>query len=308
MKYYAALYMRLSKDDGQSESTGISAQRSILRLYSKEHGFEIAGEYIDDGYSGTNFDRPAFRRMIADIECKRINLVLTKDLSRLGRNYIAAGEYTEIYFPGKGVRFIAIGDGYDSADPTEDITPFRHVINEMYARDISRKIRSSLYARMKDGIYIGNFAPYGYEKDPVNKGRLVIDTTVSEVIRAIFSLAANGCTTQMIAEFLNEAKTPCPLVYRCQKYQLDIRRYPHVHHFVWTSSTIRKIIRNEVYIGNTVQHKTSRPTFKCKVSLINPSGEWIRVENTHEAIVDSNMFDLAQKAISPTKHGNGNRL
>ncbi len=166
MKYKAALYMRLSKDDGQSESVGISAQRRILKAYSKEHGFEIEDEYIDDGFSGTNFERPAFKRMIKDIEQKRINLVLTKDLSRLGRNYIAAGEYTEIYFPGKGVRYIAVSDGYDSASPNDDIAPFRHVVNEMYARDISRKIRSSLYARMKDGVYIGNFAPYGYEKSP----------------------------------------------------------------------------------------------------------------------------------------------
>ena len=271
MKYKAALYMRLSKDDGQSESVGISAQRRILKAYSKEHGFEIEDEYIDDGFSGTNFERPEFKRMIKDIEQKRINLVLTKDLSRLGRNYIAAGEYTEIYFPGKGVRYIAVSDGYDSASPNDDIAPFRHVVNEMYARDISRKIRSSLYARMKDGVYIGNFAPYGYEKSPDDKGRLIIDHAVFEAVRAIFSLAANGCTTRSIAEFLNESKT-------------------------------------EVYIGNTVQHKTVKPSFKLKTSLINPSGDWIRVEGTHEAIIDRETFIQAQNSLSQPKHGNGHRL
>ena len=308
MKYKAALYMRLSKDDGQSESVGISAQRRILKAYSKEHGFEIEDEYIDDGFSGTNFERPAFKRMIKDIEQKRINLVLTKDLSRLGRNYIAAGEYTEIYFPGKGVRYIAVSDGYDSASPNDDIAPFRHVVNEMYARDISRKIRSSLYARMKDGVYIGNFAPYGYEKAPDDKGRLVIDHAVFEAVRAIFSLAANGCTTRSIAEFLNESKTLCPLVYRCQKYGLDIRNYTSFKNRGWTSSTVRKIIRNEVYIGNTVQHKTVKPSFKLKTSLINPSGDWIRVEGTREAIIDRETFIQAQNSLSQPKHGNGHRL
>ena len=308
MKYMAALYMRLSKDDGQNESVGIGAQRRILTAYSKEHGFEIADEYVDDGYSGTNFERPAFKRMIEDIENKRINLVLTKDLSRLGRNYITTGEYTEIYFPGKGVRYIAVGDGYDSANANDDIAPFRHVVNEMYARDISRKIRSSLYARMKDGVYIGNFAPYGYEKDSADKGRLVIDTEVFEVVRAIFSLAANGCSTRMIADFLNESKTPCPLVYRCQKYGLNITNYTRFQNRGWIPSTVRKIIRNEVYIGNTVQHKTTKPSFKLKTSLVNPSGDWIRVEGTHEAIIDSDTFIQAQKSLSQTKHGNGYRM
>ena len=161
---------------------------------------------------------------------------------------------------------------------------------------------------MKDGVYIGNFAPYGYEKSPDDKGRLIIDHAVFEAVRAIFGLAANGCTTRSIAQFLNESKTQCPLVYRCQKYGLDIRNYTSFKNRGWTSSTVRKIIRNEVYIGNTVQHKTVKPSFKLKTSLINPSGDWIRVEGTHEAIIDRETFIQAQNSLSQPKHGNGHRL
>ena len=161
---------------------------------------------------------------------------------------------------------------------------------------------------MKDGVYIGNFAPYGYEKNSADKGRLVIDSQVYEVVRAIFGLAANGCTTRSIAQFLNESKTQCPLVYRCQKYGLDIKNYTSFKNRGWTSSTVRKILRNEVYIGNTVQHKTTKPSFKLRTSLVNPSGDWIRVEGTHEAIVDRETFDRAQITLSRPKHGDGHRM
>ena len=177
---------------------------------------------------------------------------------------------------------------------------------EAYAKQpTAKKLRDKV---MKDGVYIGNFAPYGYEKAPDDKGRLVIDHAVFEAVRAIFSLAANGCNTRSIAEFLNESKTLCPLVYRCQKYGLDIRNYTSFKNRGWTSSTVRKIIRNEVYIGNTVQHKTVKPSFKLKTSLINPSGDWIRVEGTHEAIIDRETFIQAQNSLSQPKHGNGHRL
>ena len=154
MEYAAGLYMRLSREDGKRESAGIESQRLMLREYAKRKGFLIVGEYVDDGYSGTNYERPAFERLRQDIESGKINMVITKDLSRLGRNYIASGELTEEYFPSHNVRFIAINDGYDSADGEEDISPFRHVINEMYARDLSRTIRSALYAKMYEGQYI----------------------------------------------------------------------------------------------------------------------------------------------------------
>lgn len=311
-KYTAGLYMRLSKDDGNNESSSIGNQRKILRAFSKEKCFEIYDEYIDDGYSGTNFERPEFKRMIEDIENKKINLVITKDLSRLGRDYITTGQYTEIYFPGKGVRYIAINDGYDSEGPYGDIAPFKNVVNEMYARDISRKIRSSLLIRMKDGHYIGNFAPYGYEKDKDNKSHLKVDKAVSEVLRAIFCLAANGCTPGKIAEFLNETGISSPIVYRCKKYGIELKNYAECKKHIWTSATVRKILKNEVYIGNTVQHKTSKLSFKVKASLRIPQNEWIKVENTHEPIIDKNTFESAQNQLAvrntKTTHGNGHRM
>lgn len=310
--YTAGLYMRLSKDDGNSESSSIGNQRKLLRTFSYENNFEIYDEYIDDGYSGTNFERPQFQRLLEDIENRKINLVITKDLSRLGRDYITTGQYTEIYFPGKGVRYIAVNDGYDSDSPYSDIAPFKNVVNEMYARDISRKIRSSLLVRMNDGHYIGNFAPYGYEKDAENKSHLCIDYDVCEVLQAIFSLTADGCTPRIVAEFLNEAGILSPIVYRCEKYGMKLENYKECKNHIWSAASVRKIVKNEVYVGNTVQHKTSKLSFKVKTSLKNSPDEWIRVENTHEAIIDKKTFETAQIMLSSrntkTTHGNGNRM
>ena len=185
-KYVAALYMRLSKDDGKIESSSISNQRKILKRYAEENCFDIYKEYIDDGYSGTSFDRPAWNKMITDIENGSINTVMVKDLSRIGRDYIISGQYTEIYFPSKGVRLIAVNDGYDSFGGFSDMIPFRNVLNEMYARDISRKIRSSLHSKMLEGSFIGNFAPYGYKKDENNKNHLIIDYASAEIVKRIF--------------------------------------------------------------------------------------------------------------------------
>ena len=202
--YTAALYMRLSKDDdGAAESASIITQRKMLRSYAAEHGYVVFDEYVDDGWSGTNFDRPDFKRMIGDIEAKKVNMVITKDLSRLGRDYITAGQYTEIYFPSKGVRYIAIHDGYDSDSPYSDIAPFKNVINEMYARDTSKKIRSAFATKMRDGAYIAAFAPYGYQKDPADKNHLVVDRQSGQVVKRIFRMAAEGAPPTEIARSLN---------------------------------------------------------------------------------------------------------
>ena len=216
--YRAGLYMRLSKDDGVGESSSITTQRKILRAYAEEHGFSVYDEYMDDGWSGTNFERPEFKRMISDIEAGHINLVLTKDLSRLGRDYITAGQYTEIYFPSKGVRYIAINDGYDSDSPYTDIAPFKNVINEMYARDTSRKIRSAFSAKMQGGSYIGNFAPYGYQKDPGDKNHLVPDPVTAPIVQRLFRLAEAGTGLSEIARLLNGEGVVTPAVYRCMTH------------------------------------------------------------------------------------------
>ncbi len=203
-EYRAGLYMRLSREDGErearGESAGIESQRLLLRAYASERGFSVLDEYVDDGYSGVRYDRPQFQRMLTDIEAGRINLVLVKDLSRLGRNYIASGELTEVYFPERRVRLIAVNDGYDSEREEDDLAPFRHVMNEMYARDISKKIKTALRAKMLEGQYIGSFAPYGYKKCEEDRHTLVPDTPAAEVVRRVFLLAAEGETAAKIAE------------------------------------------------------------------------------------------------------------
>ena len=293
--YKAALYMRLSKDDdGTSESASITTQRKMLRSYAADQGFQVFDEYVDDGWSGTNFDRPDFKRMIADIEAGKVNLVLTKDLSRLGRDYITAGQYTEIYFPSKGVRYIAINDGYDSDSPYTDIAPFKNVINEMYARDTSKKIRSAFTTKMRDGAYIAAFAPYGYQKDPADKNHLVVDTQSGEIVKQIFRLAANGALPIEIARTLNAQGTPSPAVYRCMTHEeLDVNQYSQRQE--WTSATITKMLRNVVYLGHTAQGKTTKVSFKSHLTVSNPRAEWIVIENTHEALVDAETFDLVRR-------------
>lgn len=293
--YTAALYMRLSKDDdGAAESASIITQRKMLRSYAAEHGYVVFDEYVDDGWSGTNFDRPDFKRMIADIEAKKVNMVITKDLSRLGRDYITAGQYTEIYFPSKGVRYIAIHDGYDSDSPYSDIAPFKNVINEMYARDTSKKIRSAFATKMRDGAYIAAFAPYGYQKDPVDKNHLVVDRQSGQVVKRIFRMAAEGAPPAEIARGLNERGIPPPAVYRCMTHDgLDVNAYSKRQE--WTSATIAKMLRNVVYLGHIAQGKTTKVSFKSQLTLSNPRDEWIVVENTHEALVDQETFDLARR-------------
>lgn len=202
--YRAALYMRLSRDDeGVSESASIATQRSMLRKFTEEHGYCIYDEYIDDGYSGTNFERPSFKRMLDDIETGKINMVITKDLSRLGRDYITTGQYTEIYFPSRKVRYIAVNDGYDSYAPHTDIAPFKNLLNEMYARDISRKIRSAFTAKMQEGAFVGSKAPYGYKRDPADKHHLVADPAAAIVVKKIFRSAADGISPINIARSLS---------------------------------------------------------------------------------------------------------
>ena len=293
--YTAALYMRLSKDDdGAAESASIITQRKMLRSYAAEHGYAVFGEYVDDGWSGTNFDRPDFKRMIGDIEAKKVNMVITKDLSRLGRDYITAGQYTEIYFPSKGVRYIAINDGYDSDSPYSDIAPFKNVINEMYARDTSKKIRSAFATKMRDGAYIAAFAPYGYQKDPADKNHLVVDRQSGQVVKRIFRMAAEGAPPAEIARSLNERGIPPPAVYRCMTHDgLEVSAYSKRQE--WTSATIAKMLRNVVYLGHIAQGKTTKISFKSHLTLSNPRDEWIVVENTHEALVDQETFDLVRR-------------
>ncbi len=231
--------------------------------------------------------------MLADIEAGKIDIVITKDLSRLGRDYITSGEYTERYFPEHGVRYIAVNDGFDSQDQWNDIAPFKHVINEMYARDASKKIRSAFLTKMKDGAYIGNFAPYGYQKDPENKNHLLIDYETASIVQEIFEKAKDGARPIDIARDLNERGVPSPAMYRCIKHpHLDINHYTQRQE--WTSSTICKILHNCVYLGHTAQGKTSKVSFKSKTTLHKTEDDWIIVPNTHQPLVTQTTYDIVR--------------
>ncbi len=292
--YRAALYMRLSKEDeGSSESSSIATQRKMLRAFASENNFSIYDEYIDDGVSGTTFERPEFLRMKTDIEEGFINIVITKDLSRLGRDYISTGNLTEIYFPSKGVRYIAINDGYDSDSAYTDIAPFRNVINEMYARDTSKKIKSAFQVKMQAGEFISNFAPYGYEKDPKNKNHLVIDDEVAPIVKEMFQLAVQGKSPKEIARTFNDRGILTPSAYRCvKKPYLDLDNYSKRKE--WTSSIICKMLRNIVYVGDLAQGKTSKISFKSKITVSKPRENWCVVENTHSPIVTRETFNIVR--------------
>ena len=293
--YRAALYMRLSRDDdGEGESSSISTQRKMLCSYAMENGFDIYKEYVDDGYSGTNFDRPAWNQLLRDIEAKQVNLVITKDLSRLGRDYIMTGQLTEVYFPSRGIRYIAVNDGYDSDSPWSDIAPFKNIINEMYARDTSKKIRSSFQTKIKEGAFIGNFAPFGYQKDPEDKNHLIVDPLAAVIVREIFQWAEQGEAPARIAERLNQRKVLTPALYRCAgRPYLNPDSYTKRKE--WTSGTVCKLLSNPVYLGQIVQGKTAKVSFKSPMTFRKPREEWVVVEDMHEPLISREVFDRVRR-------------
>ncbi|SET91657.1 recombinase family protein [Lacrimispora sphenoides] len=293
--YKAALYMRLSKDDdGTGESSSIGTQRKMLRSYAIENDFEIYGEYVDDGYSGTNFDRPSWKRLLKDIDARKVNLVITKDLSRLGRDYIMTGQLTEIYFPSRGIRYIAVNDGYDSDSPWSDIAPFKNIVNEMYARDTSKKIRSAFQTKINEGAFIGNFAPYGYQKDPQNKNHLLVDPVAASIVREIFEWAEQGAAPSQIAEILNKRKVLTPAMYRCaERPYLNLDDYSRRKE--WTSGTVCKLLSNPVYLGHIVQGKTVKVSFKSSMTLRKPRNEWVVVKDKHEPLISGETYERVRR-------------
>lgn len=241
--YNTALYLRLSRDDElQGESSSITTQRSMLRQYAAENGLNVIEEYADDGWSGTNFDRPNFQRMIEDIEAGKINCVVTKDLSRLGRNYILTGQYTELYFPSRSVRYIAINDGVDSAKGESEIAPFKNIINEWVARDTSRKVKSAMKVRFAEGAHYGAYAPLGYRKDPDTKGKLLIDEETRWIIEKIFDLAFHGMGAAKITKTLIEEKVPTSAWLNYQKYGTFAHIFegqPESKRYLWTIGQVK---------------------------------------------------------------------
>ena len=295
--YNVGLYIRLSREDDDKayESESITNQKSLLLQYAKENNLRIYDIYIDDGFSGTNFDRPGFKRLIKDIELKKINMVITKDMSRLGRDYIGTGELVEKYFPEHNVRYIAVTDNIDTyLDSTNnDIAPFKAIMNDFYAKDISKKIKSSLKAKMKDGKYVGGRAPFGYTKDPDNKNQLVIDEEQAIIVRRIFEMALNGLTYYKIADILTNEGIKTPAAYYefewCGNYNPNFNK--------WNSKTIHDILNNRVYTGDLVQGRRCKVNYKVKKIVKNNPNNYIVVENTHEAIVDKDVFYEVQKKL-----------
>ncbi len=300
----AAIYCRLSRDDGSEyESNSISNQRDILRRYAAEHGFHIYNEYVDDGISGLTFDRPDFKRMNADIEAGRINVVLCKDLSRLGRVNAMVAYYTEIYFPDNGVRFVAINDSIDTLRGENEMMGLKSVINEMYARDISKKIRSTMHNMALKGQYKAPYALYGYSKDPSDKHKLIVNEETAPVVQRIFRMAAEGIGPYTISAQLMNEQILTPRAYLANKTGKfstlkDTQNYPTE----WCPTTIVSMLKNREYLGHTISQKQTTKSFKSKSSINRPKDEWIEVQDTHPALVDEQTFDTVQGFIK-TKRG-----
>ncbi len=273
----------------------------MLRQYAAEHGLTVVDEYIDDGWSGTNFERPSFQRMIDDIEDGKINCVATKDLSRLGRNYILTGQYTEIYFPSKGVRYIAINDNVDTINGESELAPFLNILNEMHARQTSKKVKAAMHTRFANGAHYGAYAPLGYVKDPDKKGHLLIDPETRWIVEKIFDLAVHGRGAASITRILVEEKVPTPGWLNYERYGTFANIYagaPAEKAYAWTIAQVKSILKEETYIGHSVHNKQSNISFKNKKKVRKPQEEWYRVENTHEAIISEEAFQKVQELIA----------
>ncbi len=284
------MYIRLSREDGdKQESESIGNQRKILQRYVKENNLCLVKEYVDDGISGTTFDRPSFNQLLQDIENKTIDMVITKDLSRLGRDYIKTGFYLEDYFPKNNIRYVAITDGIDTyIDSTNnDITPFKAIMNDMYAKDISKKIRSVLKEKQKQGEYMCSIPAYGYKRHPTIKNKLIVDEQVRDIVEKIFNMYANGHGSVEIVNYLNNNKYLSPTGYRKTGLVQDENKI----NYNWNEVTLCNMLKNEVYIGNTVQNKRSIISYKVKKFRTVDKEEHIRVENTHEPIIDKDTFE-----------------
>lgn len=298
MIFSVGIYLRLSKEDeysGQSES--ITNQRDFVTSYVLEQGWNIYDVYIDDGFSGLNFDRPSFKKMIRDIEDKKINLVITKDLSRLGRDYIDTGYYLERYFPQHNIRYIALTDGIDtfSKSSNNDMSPFKSVINDMYAKDISNKIRAVMDTKRKNGQFIGSFAPFGYIKDPNNKNHFLIDCEASQVVKRIFDLYIKGNSMHSIVKLLNSENVDCPSKYKSKH---STYKNAMVKNYLWTQETVKRILTNPTYKGDMAQGRQYKINYKVKKFKKIPKENWIVASDTHEPIIDPKDFDYVQELLS----------
>ena len=301
--YLCASYSRLSQDDGdKEESNSIVNQKALIRDFMSEYPeLQLVEEYADDGFSGVNFERPDFKRMMQDVKSQRINCIIVKDLSRFGRNYIETGKYLEQVFPFLGVRFIAINDGIDTSraqsDAEQFVLPFKNLFNDSYCKDISTKVRSQLAIKRKNGDFVGSFASYGYVKDPGNHNQLIIDPEAAEVVRSIFTWKIQGLSAERISDKLNSLGVLCPMEYKRlhgMKVSTNFRTNDKAK---WSPVSVLRILKNELYVGVTTQGKTTTPSYKIKRLVEKPESEWDRVEGTHEAIISQDVFDAVQMLL-----------
>lgn len=297
----AVMYLRLSKEDGEkTESNSISNQREIINSYARKKQITIVKEYVDDGYSGANFDRPNFKEMIKAAYDRKFNTIIVKDLSRFGRDYIEAGKYIQRIFPENGIRFISVNDNYDSKsadiNDTHLILPIKNFINDSYCRDISNKVKSSQKIKREKGDFISAFAPYGYKKSEENKNKLVIDKKISDIIKNIFDMKLLGYSSKAIADELNHLGVLTPRKYK-ESQGFKCNGFQNTKGGTWSAKTVNRIIENEVYIGNTLQGKSVTLSYKNKKQIEKEKEEWIRVENTHESIISKEVFTIANTIL-----------
>ena len=302
-----ALYCRLSQDDKQEgDSNSIINQKKILKKYALDRGYTNLQFYIDDGVSGTTFNRAGFQSMIADVEAGKVKRVIVKDMSRLGRDYLQVGMYTEIFFPEHDVHFIAVNDGVDSNQEDNEFTPFRNIINEWYAKDTSKKIRAVKRSKGMAGEHIGSHPPYGYMKNPENKKEWIIDEEAAEVVREIFRLCVGGYGPTQIANILTERKILCPTYYALEKGGKPRTALP-ADKFTWNGPVVAKILFRMDYLGHTVNFKTHVKSYKVHKTIYNSPDQWKVFEGTHEAIIDKETFEIVQKIRAgkrrPTRMG-----
>ena len=300
--YNTALYMRLSRDDeSYGDSVSIETQRTILRRFAEENNLHVVGEYIDDGWSGTNFDRPNFQRMMQDVEAGKVNCIASKDLSRFGREHIMMDYYLEFVFPEKGIRYIAVSDNEDTEKGLSDFVPFKNLFNEWFAKDTSRKVKNSLHAKFLAGERTFAYAPLGYKRDPDVKNRLVIDEETRWIVEKIFDLAFHGAGAAKITGILLDEQVPTPGWLNYTRYGTFANIYadaPEKKRYAWTVAQVKSIVKNETYIGNSVHGIQTNISYKNKKKIRKPPEEWLRIENTHEAIVSKEVFERVQEQIA----------
>ena len=300
--YNTALYMRLSRDDeSYGDSVSIETQRTILRRFAEENNLHVVGEYIDDGWSGTNFDRPNFQRMMQDVEAGKVNCIASKDLSRFGREHIMMDYYLEFVFPEKGIRYIAVSDNEDTEKGLSDFVPFKNLFNEWFAKDTSRKVKNSLHAKFLAGERTFAYAPLGYRRDPDVKNRLVIDEETRWIVEKIFDLAFHGAGAAKITGILLDEQVPTPGWLNYTRYGTFANIYadaPEKKRYAWTVGQVKSIVKNETYIGNSVHGIQTNISYKNKKKIRKPPEEWLRIENTHEAIISKEVFEQVQEQIA----------